>query len=234
MEFIISSNLNIENLKTEFKENKFVSIKNFLEIESAEKIYNFLNTMNETWWSNSTNILEDKVEYRLLPENKQIINLRKQLVSSGFGEDKFTYSFDRTCDNHFVNCDCMECKYRLFIKSNTYINFISQITGDTDLTPGTFFCSNYKSGDFLYPHTDGVEKRKISLVYNLSKNWKPWYGGNLVILTDWETNDVKRLVIPSFNTLNIMKVENKINPHYVSHVSPNVKNKRLAITWWFE
>ena len=40
--------------------------------------------MDEKWWSNSTNILEDKVEYRLLPENKQIINLRKQLVSSGF------------------------------------------------------------------------------------------------------------------------------------------------------
>ena len=39
--------------------------------------------MDETWWSNSTNILEDKVEYRLLPENKQIINLKNNSYPLG-------------------------------------------------------------------------------------------------------------------------------------------------------
>ena len=63
MSLKLNKNLNIEELKKSFQENNFISINNFLEPESAEKIYNFLNTMNESWWANSTTIDSNKMEY---------------------------------------------------------------------------------------------------------------------------------------------------------------------------
>lgn len=211
-------------------QNNFISIQNLLEPESAEKIYNFLNTMNESWWANSTTIDTNKLEYNLLEVNKSQILYRKELATSEFGNDKFTYSFDRTCDDHYSTCVCVECEYRIFIKSKEYIDLIEAVTGLQELKTGTFFCSRYQHGDFLSPHTDSPDGRKIAVVYNLTKKWKSWYGGNLVILKDWDSPEVKKTLVPSFNTLNIMKVENQINPHYVA---PKVPHKRLAISGWY-
>jgi hypothetical protein len=189
--------------------------------------------MNESWWANSTTIDSNKMEYSLVETNKKDINNRKELATSEFGNDKFTYSFDRTCDDHYPTCVCVECEYRIFIKSKEYIDLIEAITGLQELKTGTFFCSRYQNGDFLSPHTDSPDGRKIAVIYNLTKNWKSWYGGNLVILKDWDTSEIKKILTPMFNTLNIMNVENKINPHYVSHVSPKVLHKRLSISGWY-
>ena len=46
------------------------------------------------------------------------------------------------------------------------------------------FLSKYLSGDFLSTHTDYVEKRDIAFVYQLTKYWRPEYGG-LFYLRDY-------------------------------------------------
>ena len=38
------------------------------------------------------------------------------------------------------------------------------------------FLSRYKSGHFLAPHSD-INNGKLAFVFNLTKNWKPQYGG---------------------------------------------------------
>ena len=85
----------------------------------------------------------------------------------------------------------------------------------------------------MYPHSDDVGKRRIATTYNLTKDWKQWYGGNLIIMEDWESYNNKKFIVPTFNKLFIMDVTKQNHPHYVSHIAPGVIKNRYAVTGWF-
>ena len=94
------------------------------------------------------------------------------------------------------------------------------------------FCSKYSSGQFLGPHHD-LNKGKVGFVLNLTKDWKPEYGGLLHFLTD-DYKHVTKVVLPEFNKLTLFEVPDKVGiPHYVSHVGPGVKLNRISYTGWF-
>ena len=97
---------------------------------------------------------------------------------------------------------------------------------------GMFFYTRYNGGDFLYPHTDSPNG-KVALVLHLTRDWKPWYGGNLCLLGE-KWGSVRETLVPQYNSLMLMNIVDKKNPHFVEYIPEFVKKPRYAMVCWFE
>ena len=159
---------------------------------------------------------ETKREY----DSKIIASLR-----AGF----FTYKFGRTTQ-HGKNCNCFLCStVPHILTSNIVLSTIKKYYPEVEnLTFSEYFISKYSSGDFLSCHSD--KERGIAFVWNLTKNWKPEYGGNLSLIDPLFKGVTT--IVPSFNTLTIFNLNEEIE-HWVSEVSSAAPSERLAITGWF-
>lgn len=90
--------------------------------------------------------------------------------------------------------------------------------------------SHYRAGDHSLPHTDWTGQRTIAYVWHLSKDWRPEWGGALY----WAQNDHAVATYPaSFNTLVLFSVT-PTSAHFVTTVSPQAKQKRLAFNGWWQ
>lgn len=240
--FEINPNLNVEELQKDFKENRSIQIFDFLTQESAETIYNFLNSdMPEDWWYTSilANSSGEKgykvrpVHFRRKPENLQKIEDLQRGANQSFVKGSFCYSFDRTTGDHSEGCGCKECGFRKFLGSEETVKFLSLITGMNIEETGEVFASRYRSGQFLSPHHD-QKKGQVGFVYNITKNWKPQYGGALHFMSD-DYNTVTKVVFPTFNRVTIFDIVTRDGvPHFVSHVAPGIRQKRISFAGWFK
>jgi len=242
MKFQINPNIDIDSLKKTFKQSKKVVVSDFLTDDSINYLYNYFATgMDESKWyasymdfsSNETTDGYGDVKFtKRTPENKKII--RQKLIESQqkFIEGNFSYFFDRTDSDDCVSCGCVECEYRKFISSTEVINWFSNLIDFQLSSVGEFFASRFSANHFLAPHHDH-EKGKIATVLNLSKNWHPSWGGCLHFM-DESYENVVRHVQPSFNKLSIFDIPSANGiPHYVSHVVPLCKSKRISYTGWY-
>jgi len=237
--FEINPNLNTKKLRKDFKKNGSVQIFDFLTQESAGTIYNFLNSgMPEDWWytavrhSGNEGYLKGAPAFKRKPENFQEIENLERHANKSFVDGGFCYSFDRTIGNHDEDCRCEECEFRKFLNSEGTIELLSFITGMNIEKTGEVFASRYRSGQFLSPHLD-QKKGKVGFVYNITKNWKPQYGGGLHFLSD-DHNTVTKAVFPTFNRVTVFNIAHDGVPHFVSHVAPGITEKRISFAGWFK
>ena len=236
--FKINNKLDLKQLKSNYKKNKAVVIEGFLDKESADKLYNFLAfQMPEDWWYTSYMIpsISKKPGYvRRNPENIATINELYPKAYKDFWLRKFTYIFDRGT-THIETCNCMECEYKKFLQTEEVRNFIKKITGLKMSMNGEIFASRYTSGQFLSPHHDEY-KGTLSLVYSLSKGWKPEWGGNLYLLED-DYKTIKKVILSSYNRLALTYMNSPDRkeigtPHFVSQIAGGIKQPRLSLTGW--
>lgn len=226
---IINDIENIDTLKIIFNASQKLKISNFLDDQFVELL--FKHAFLEKNWSLATGIDKYKYEKKQTPQLDKANALQIKNVNGAFGNDRFTYIFYRAMDAK--NMSYFEFILRQTLNSDKMLNILNEITGLglTKLT--TLFLSKYKSGNFLSPHSDKGNGR-LAYVINLTKFWKPQYGGNLHFMNEDRT-EITDTFVPAFNTLMIFHVpEGKGIPHFVSHVAPNVKHNRFAITGWFE
>jgi 2-oxoglutarate-Fe(II)-dependent oxygenase superfamily protein len=108
---------------------------------------------------------------------------------------------------------------------------VGQLSGQ-DCSGGTSFSASwYQAGDHSLPHDDRVENaqqemRNVAFVWHLSKDWRADWGGALY----W--CPTLQYVPPTFNRLALFVVTSA-STHFVTHVSPYAKSKRLAINGWW-
>jgi len=236
MKDIVNPNLNLEELQKTFNEKGYVVVDNYLKEDIAEQLYQFFAyDMPPEWWSVATFPAEgqDGVEYnRNIVENEEsIINARKY-AEEAFGQDLFSYAFHRTLEDHYEDCTCDECQLRKIMDSKETYDIISKITDLKIISANELFAACYVPGDFLSPHQDSPNGI-IGFVLQLTKDWKPQYGGLLHFLND-EGTIVENIEVPKFNSLTMFLLpKDKGKLHYVSHVNPGVKEIRLSFTGWF-
>jgi Rps23 Pro-64 3,4-dihydroxylase Tpa1-like proline 4-hydroxylase len=233
----MNSTLDLEEYIEKYKDAKIAEIDNFLDLTSAENIHHFLSTMTENWWSRSiyinTQEYPEVIYKRRFEENIIEINKLNDLAYRSFTNNIFSYSFDRTLNDHYETCVCQLCCFNHFLKSESFMNTVSKIVGESLTEVKEHFASRYTDGCFLSPHHD-KNKGKIGFILYLTKNWKPEYGGNLHMMES-DQFTVKKTIVPKFNTLVLFDIPNHVGvPHFVSHVSPRVTNKRFAISGWLE
>lgn len=226
---IINEINDIEELKNDYLIKKKLKINNFLNNVFVESLFKYIYLDKN--WMLATGIDKNKYEKLSNQQNDKINTLQIKNVNNAFSKDQFTYIFYRTMNG--VKMSPFEFVLRQTLGSKDFIDKLNNITGLglTKLT--TLFLSKYKSGSFLSPHSDKGNGR-LAFVINLSKFWKPQYGGVLHFMNEERTEIIESFV-PSFNTFFIFEIpSDKGISHFVSHVSPNVKHNRYAVTGWFD
>jgi Rps23 Pro-64 3,4-dihydroxylase Tpa1-like proline 4-hydroxylase len=232
---LINSEINPDLLSDEFIKNGSVIIRDFLTDEYANKLHEFFEYgMPKDWWySVSYPGTNNFVEYlRDFEHNQEKINIEKSHSDFIFSKNEFSYHFYRTAGDHVQNCYCQECEFRNWLNSEELLGFMGKVAGKKFTSYSTMFGSKYSEGCFLSPHHD-VNLGSIGFVLQLTKDWKPQWGGVLHFLND----DLTKIDIsetPTFNTLTLFHLpEGEGKWHYVSHVNPGVKSNRIAYSGWY-
>lgn len=89
------------------------------------------------------------------------------------------------------------------------------------------FWSLYTKGSYLEKHTDHVNERAVSFVWNLTTSWEPEWGG----MCNIENRGHWAAIMPNFNSLLLFKVP---LVHFVSEVSQRAKRDRISLTGWLK
>lgn len=226
---VLSYDYDIINLRINYKLNKKVVINNFLSNKFADFLYKQINQLPQQSWFNCVGFGNVKVEKRWKPENKKKHSMANELAKKSFCNNNFSYNFKRNMGMRPREISQSENIIRNLFSSEELYSIIEQITGDRPMKYSQLFLSQYRKGCFLAPHSD-INRGKWAFILNMTKDWKPQYGGVLHFL-DKNRENIIDSYVPKFNSLVIFEVPKEGIPHFVSHVVHENK-KRFAITGW--
>jgi SAM-dependent methyltransferase len=207
---------------------KSMTLDDWLPIETAEKLHTYLAVeMPDSWWSRAVSrstMIPDTLEH--VGENERRREIERAAATAG----QFGYYFRRAAP-HVSTCYCVLCGALAALGDPTIIRHISDEMEIPLSKLELHFASCYEPGDFLSAHTD-KGNGKVAFVWNLTKNWRPQYGGLLHLLSsDWAR--IESTINPAFNSLVLFDVRGEGRAHFVSEVIAGVTEKRLAISGWF-
>jgi SM-20-related protein len=224
-----------EQYRHEFAKTRMVEIPNFLPPSDATELADFLRDgMPKDWWYASTRPgSSNQPRYvRVTAHARESMTEAYKAALLAFDRGEFSYSFLRT-NAHRAGCPCKLCRISSTIKARGTLDLIERITGAHLTGTSDFFASCYRPGDFLSPHSDGKVDRRMGIVLQLTRDWRPEYGGLLHFLPE-EGDGVRRLISPSFNSACIFAIAGPgDSKHFVSHVVPGVRASRIAISGWY-
>lgn len=126
-------------------------------------------------------------------------------------------------------CSPLLEEFFAFLNSNTFLGTIRRITKIQNIEFADAQVTHFEPGHFLTSHNDSVEgkNRLVAYVYNLTPDWHPDWGGNLMFYDD--NKNVVDVFVPKFNSLSLFAVGAQ---HAVALVSPFARRPRLAISGW--
>lgn len=238
----IENIINLKNIdKQEYVYNcdnntklKIIKINNIFDKMFVHYLYKSITKIPDKNWFSISGMENTKHEGKIINKNKKKNNHFIKESYKLFSDNKFSYTFHKTMIYTKTEISKFELLLRNILSSKLFISFLNHITNNKlNLTRlNTMFLSRYKSGHFLAPHSD-INNGKLAFVFNLTKNWKPQYGGILHFLNTNRT-DILHSFVPSFNNLLIFEVPKEGIPHYVSHIAPLVKYNRYALTGWYK
>ena len=119
--------------------------------------------------------------------------------------------------------------FRRFMSSAPLLDFLTRITGKTNLHFTDGQATAYGPMDFLTAHDDDVvgKNRVAACVFGMTDIWRLEWGG--MLLFHGPNGKSAEGIVPEFNTLDLFKVP---QIHSVSMVTPAAPHRRLAVTGW--
>ena len=119
-----------------------------------------------------------------------------------------------------------------FLNAPDFIEFARYLGDDPDITHVTAQCTRYRPGQYLMPHEDvdqeEGEGRRYAFVINLTRDWRPDWGGQLQFIDP--DGGITDTFLPRWNALSLFRVPQR---HQVTFVSPWAAQPRHAITGWW-
>ena len=216
---------------TKFQHQGYDIIKNLLDPKEANMLHQFYMDYND-WdiylFPDEFPAPDKNPEYPLAIVKKEDKNYaEKKLYAQKTHLHNFSYHYSRTNYLHPILVT--------HFQSDEFIKELEIATGKTDLKLGVNFVNCLESGDWNGPHHDGIQGR-VAFIYHLTKDWRPQDGG-LFFRTDknnWEK--ILSVTMPTFNQYVVMDVEGYDTgaPHFVSHIAPEVTNKRISYIGWYQ
>ena len=197
--------------------------ENFMPTDLAENLLKSINETPANWWKTSVLVDRSRDDYKLYDNSvgqykDHEVDIRRELRAN-----HFCYMFKRSVE-HYKTCDCRLCQFDVYL-DNVLKQWIENHTDLKNLTRTHSFASVYEPGHFLATHTDD-KRGDVAFVINLTKDWRPEYGG--VFHCEGE------YIVPKFNSLMIMTLPNGGRPHFVSEVSQRAPHPRIAVSGWFK
>ena len=232
-DYIINQPSNIELLNKKFNNCGRVTIPNIFVSKYAEILYRGIKKLPNRNWYQMCGIRNTVYQKRLIGINDKNNKDNIKEANKTFAKNEFAFNFHRTFENRYKEISYLEYSIRKILSSPQFINTIREITGIEITILKQLFLSRYRSGHFLSTHSD-VGNGTLAFVINITKNWKPEYGGILHFLSE-DRKVIIDSIVPIFNNMSLFFVKPVDGtPHYVSHVVPGIAETRYALTGWYE
>jgi SM-20-related protein len=229
---MIDNSLDIDRWKRELATHSRVQIADFLQLDAAERLRDCL--AREVHWtlaerSESTSRTRGREQALTDAEYRQVLD-----TAYARARDEFQFVYDSYMlvrarkegwDPELILHFVLE-----FLNSPEFLDFARYLTGDAAINAVNAQATRYRPGHFLTPHEDihETEGRRYAYVINLTRNWKPEWGGLLQFID--AAGNVIDTFAPRWNSLSLFRVPAL---HAVSLVTPWAGEERLAITGWF-
>ncbi len=138
----------------------------------------------------------------------------------------FTHSMVHSAERGDVD---LLARFVRWMADEPFLSLMRRLSGIDDIGRVYAQATMYSRGSFLLAHDDHVETedRRIAYVINLTRNWRPDWGG-LLHFTDAQGNVIDSFY-PHFNSVSLFTVP---QTHFVSYVPPFAGADRFAITGW--
>ena len=158
--------------------------------------------------------------------SKEIDKVPKALLKEKWHDiDSDLFKFKQTDDCKKAKQKVVKYFYK-YLNSKEFLTYMSELTGiKLKWTSMTGFI--YSDTDYLLPHDDRLQGRKVAYIANFSKNFTKEDGGALQL---FKGKKIVKELTPTYNTLTIFKVSPK-SLHKVQEVFS--KKKRISLSGWF-
>lgn len=232
---MLDSNLDLNELATEFARDQRVRIPGILEPGIAERLAEHceLHVPYEyIYHVDGENRASSAEEMKTMDRNDQQILQSKLMdaAAEGVGFLYCGYMMGRASkDTDDENIQFLHSIFE-YLNSDEMLSTISKISGYNDLKSADGQFTRYTGGQFLTRHLDDItaEGRRLAYVISFCRDWHPDWGG---LLQFYEPDGTPRDAwCPGFNTLSLFDVR---HVHSVSYVTPFAKRPRLSLTGWF-
>jgi len=229
---LLSTSLDWDEIRDAFRKNTYTIVDNLMQTVAAELIYECLQ--KDVPWElayrdNGVDRSVPAVELAKLPLDQQN-QLREKIIKEASEDYQFFFHRYPMIDAYIAKRDQGLLLHKLteFLNSDYFLSFIRYITDDDSIKKSEAMATLYEPGNFLKNHDDlqyfENEDRKCACVLQLSKDWVPDWGGNLIFTSGSEHEFG---ITPTFNQFAIFKVP---HDHHVSYVAPYATKPRYTIT----
>lgn len=229
---MISNEIDIDHWRRQLAQHSRVQIPNFLQADAAELLAEEL-ARRVPWQlaerSSGVPMTTPRGQY---PDDAEYA----RLLRSGYEQAADSYQF--AYDTYMLKRAAREgwdpelgVRFVLpFFNSPEFIEFARYLSANPAINAVVAQCTRYRPGQYLLPHNDEdtEEGRRLAFVINLSRDWKPDWGGQLQFL-DADGN-ILQSFLPRWNSLSLFRVP---QVHQVTLVAPWAAQPRHAITGWW-
>jgi len=233
MENWLNHELDWDKIRDDLTTNNHTVVPDILRPDIAEKITDCL--MKEVPWEiafrqGDKDVVVSQQDVRSWTA-EQNATFHKNLIKQAREKYQFYYNRYPMIEAYIKgqNSGLFLHKVTEFLNGEDFLKFSHHITGDLEIRKAEPHASCYVTGNFLKLHDDHSspeQDRRYALVFNFSKNWVSDWGGLLQLVED---NKVIETVVPTFNSVSILRLP---QPHQVSYVAPYAAAPRFAITTW--
>ncbi len=160
---------------------------------------------------------------------EQLAHLAHGIQHVARHEFQFAFLTDSLAEAVLEGQTDLLARFMRWMGSEDFLGLMRRMSGETGINALYAQATLYAPGHFLLAHDDhvGTEDRRLAYVLNLTRSWRPDWGG-LLQFSD-EQGDVTDTFFPHFNSLSLFRVP---QTHFVSYVAPFAGSERKAITGW--
>lgn len=230
----INSRLDVESIRRDLERDGFAVVPDFLPRPVARRVLEALET--RTPWDLAYSgdgrgrLIHSDVLARMSPADIER-TIAPALDGTGHGF-QFVYDTFIVIDPNLVEVYPSLFLYMLAhgLNQPRFLDFARRLSGRPEIRRLSVMAARYRTGHFLTPHDDihETEQREVAYVLNLTKDWRPEWGGLLHVLED-DRKTVRRTIVPEFNTMVLMRPPTW---HFVSQVASYAKAPRYTVTGW--
>ncbi len=226
----INPSLDIDALRTQFAQNRRLLIRDFFVPDVADALARAVEAVD---WSLC---YRDRHGDRRLTgdqlrglDGAQRAHLVDGIAEVARHEFQFSFYTESLADAVQRGDTGLLARFIRWMADEAFLGVMRRITGVAEVNRIYAQATMYAPGSFLLAHDDHVdaEDRRVAYVINLTRQWRPDWGGLLVFGAP--DGSVQESYFPHFNSLSLFAIP---QTHFVSYVPPFAQGQRQAITGW--
>jgi len=228
----INPDLDIDAAALRFANQGYVQIPDFLTAASAEAVYEVL--AGQTGWQLAISDVSGKPQLVDTSQARSDAGRIRTLIAENTYRAGEQFAYFYLCypmiQNYLTQSEPNHPLNRVteFLNCPEMIAIGKKLSGHKGVRKLDAQATCFRPNDFLNLHDDLDRGHRVA-AYTLgfTRNWRPDWGGQLLMHTD--EGDIRLGLIPRFNTLTLFQVPVL---HSVAPIAPYARHPRYSLTGW--